>query len=348
MASPPDSFQIPKTTELPLTEGAIGIVVIGRNEGERLKACLRSLKGQAERIVYVDSGSSDGSLEYTQASNAAAVALERPFTAARARNAGLEHLRAINPELPFVQFLDGDCELRPGWLHAGVAALACDSGLAVVCGRLRERFPEASVYNRLCDLEWDIAAGPAESSGGIAMMRVAALAEVQGFTPELIAGEEPDLCFRLRQRGYRVLRLDAEMALHDAAMLRFGQWWRRARRCGYGYAEGAARHRHEPGRFWQRESRRILFWGSALPSLAIGLAIPTFGLSLALLAGYPALGWRIYRASRKQGRSPADARLYAQFCVLGKIPEGLGLAEYWLRRLARSPSAIIEHKAPKR
>ncbi len=322
--------------------------MVGRNEGERLKVCLRSLAGQAERIVYVDSGSTDGSLESAQAWGAAVVALEPPFTAARARNAGLERLRAMYPEIQFVQFLDGDCELRAGWLHAGASALARDSGLAVVSGRLRESFPEASIYNRLCDLEWDRPAGPAESSGGIAMMRITAFAEVKGFRPDLIAGEEPDLCFRLRQRGYRILRLEAEMALHDAAMLHFGQWWRRARRSGYAYAEGAARHRHEPGRFWQRESRRIAFWGLALPGLAIGLSIPTFGLSLALLAGYPALGWRIYRASRKQGRSPAEARLYSQFCVLGKLPEGLGLAEYCLRRLARSPSAIIEHKAPKR
>jgi hypothetical protein len=183
--------------------------------------------------VYVDSGSSDGSLEYAQACGAAVVALEPPFTAARARNFGLDRLRAMNPEIPFVQFLDGDCELRPGWLRAGATALARDSGLAVVCGRLRERFPEASIYNRLCDLEWDRPAGPAESSGGIAMMRVAAFAEVKGFRPDLIAGEEPDLCFRLRQCGYRILRLDAEMALHDAAILRFGQWWRRARRSGH-------------------------------------------------------------------------------------------------------------------
>ena len=347
MASPPDPPQIPKTTTLPLSEAAVGVVVVGRNEGERLKVCLRSLTGRAERIVYVDSGSSDGSLEYAQACGAAVVALEPPFTAARARNFGLDRLRAMNPEIPFVQFLDGDCELRPGWLRAGATALARDSGLAVVCGRLRERFPEASIYNRLCDLEWDRPAGPAESSGGIAMMRVAAFAEVKGFRPDLIAGEEPDLCFRLRQCGYRILRLDAEMALHDAAILRFGQWWRRARRSGYAYAEGATRHRHEPGHFWQRESRRIALWGLALPILAIGLAIPAFGLSLALLAGYPALGWRIYRASRRQGRSPADARLYAQFCVLGKIPEGLGLAECLLRRLAKSPSAIIEHKTAK-
>ena len=348
MAFPPDSPQIPKTTKPHLTEAAVGVVVIGRNEGERLKICLRSLTGQAEHIVYVDSGSSDGSLEYAQAWGATVVALERPFTAARARNAGLDRLRAMYPEIPSVQFLDGDCELRPGWLHTGAIALARDPGLAVVSGRLRERFPEASIYNRLCDLEWDRPAGPAESSGGIAMMRIAAFAEMKGFRPDLIAGEEPDLCFRLRQRGYRVLRLDAEMALHDAAILHFGQWWRRARRSGHSYAEGAARHRHEPGLFWQRESRRIALWGLALPSLAIGFSIPTVGLSLALLAGYPALGWRIYRASRKQGRSPADARLYAQFCVLGKIPEGLGLAEYWLRRLAKSPSTIIEHKAPTR
>ena len=40
-----------------------GLVVIGRNEGDRLKTCLSSLPAEA-RVVYVDSGSTDGSPEW--------------------------------------------------------------------------------------------------------------------------------------------------------------------------------------------------------------------------------------------------------------------------------------------
>jgi len=47
--------------------GAIDAVVIGRNEGERLVACLASLGGEIRRAVYVDSGSTDGSVAAARA-----------------------------------------------------------------------------------------------------------------------------------------------------------------------------------------------------------------------------------------------------------------------------------------
>ena len=185
---------------LPHDPSRIGIIVIGRNEGERLRRCLASVAGQGHAVVYVDSGSTDGSVDLAIGVGAAVVTLdrERPFTAARARNAGVERLRDLAPEADRVQFIDGDCELANGWLAKAVAALDAEPTLAVVYGRLRERHPEASVYNRLCDIEWNTPVGPADSSGGIAMMRVQDFESVGGFNPELIAGEEPDLCLRLR------------------------------------------------------------------------------------------------------------------------------------------------------
>ena len=50
---------------------------------------------------------------------------------------------------------------------------------------------------------------------------------VGGFNPAVIAGEEPELCVRLRQAGWKIHRLDAEMTLHDAAMTSWRQWWKR-------------------------------------------------------------------------------------------------------------------------
>jgi glycosyltransferase involved in cell wall biosynthesis len=327
-----------------------GIVVIGRNEGERLRRCLESVQGHGAALVYVDSGSIDGSPQLAAAMGAHVVELdrERPFTAARARNSGAAKLREIAPDVTFVQFIDGDCELAPGWLGKAAAALAADPTLAIAFGRLRERHPEASPYNRLCDMEWEWIAQPGFSdvSGGIAMMRIAHFIDVGGFNPELIAGEEPDLCLRLRQRGHRILRLDAEMSTHDANLLHFRQWWRRMVRSGHAYAEGFARHHREPGRHHAREMASNLAWGALLPLLILALLWPTRGLGALLLLAYPLLSLRVYRSSRRRGRNARDARLYAIFCVLSKLPSAYGQLRYWVMAALGKRSGLIEHKPP--
>ena len=192
--------------------------MIGRNEGARLVACLASLTGQVRRLVYVDSGSTDGSVMAARAAGAEVVVLDMalPFTAARARNAGLAVLADAPPE--FVQLVDGDCAVQPGWIAAALAGFAAHPAAVVLCGRRRERFPEASVYNALADREWNTPIGPALTCGGDALMRFDAVQTVGGYDPRLIAGEEPDLCLRLRAKGGEVWRIDAEMTLHDAAM----------------------------------------------------------------------------------------------------------------------------------
>jgi glycosyltransferase involved in cell wall biosynthesis len=326
--------------------GRLGVVAIGRNEGERLRRCLESVAGRADWVVYVDSGSTDDSVTMAEDKGALVVELDRsiPFTAARARNAGLERLRAAAPSLELVQFVDGDCEVVAGWLERAERELAARPEVAVVCGRRRERHPDVSVYNRLCDLEWDTPVGLADASGGDAMMRAAPLAEVGGYNPDLIAGEEPDLCLRLRQHGWKILRVDAEMTLHDAAMTRFAQWWKRSMRAGHAYAEGAALHGREPERHWVREARSNWFWGLAVPAAALALAPLTAGGSLVLLGGYLVLAVRVYAAMRRRGWASGDARLYAAACALGKIPQGLGQALYWSKRLAGKRGGLIEYK----
>ena len=328
------------------TPERLGVVAIGRNEGERLQRCLRSLVGRAATIVYVDSGSDDGSVPFAHAIGALVVALDGsvPFTAARARNAGFERLLQAAPDVELVQFVDGDCEVVAGWLERAAAELHADQGLGVVCGRRRERNREASVYNRLCDMEWDTPIGRAEACGGDAMMRVAAFQQVGGYDPSLIAGEEPDLCLRLRRREWTILRVDAEMTLHDAAMTRFGQWWKRNLRSGHAYAEGAARHGHERERYWVRDVRSNWLWGVVLPGLALILAIPTLGISLLLLGAFPAQALRVYRAARARAVPADDARIEAAFCVLGKIPQALGQGLYWWKRLRGQGGALIEYK----
>jgi hypothetical protein len=175
-------------------------------------------------------------------------------------------------------------------------------------------------------------------------MRTRALGEVGGYDDSLIAGEEPEMCLRMRQRGWRILRIDAEMTLHDAAMTRFEQWWRRSIRAGWAYAEGAARHGREAEHFWVRETRSNWFWGVGVPAAALGMALPTVGLSLGLGGGYLLLWRRIKKAMLARGHSEEDAALYARYAVIGKVPQGLGQLRYWHARLAGRRAGIIEYK----
>lgn len=321
-----------------------GVVVIGRNEGERLQRCLRSLDPSALPVVYVDSGSTDGSPDAARALGVEVVALDLsvPFTAARARNAGFERLLQLAPGVEFVQFVDGDCEVAQDWLGKAAAALETDPKLAVVCGRRRERHPEASVYNRLCDIEWDTPVGEARACGGDCMMRVEAFRQAGGFDPSVIAGEEPELCVRLRQAGWTVRRLDAEMTLHDAAMTRFGQWWQRAVRCGFAFALGASLHGNPPERHYVKERRRVFLWGFALPVLLLGTAWLSGGWSLLGFLIYPVQAARI--AIRTRSRPFRDAAAWGVSCVVSKVPEFVGMCRFYLGRWRGRRAKLIEYK----
>lgn len=310
----------------------VDAVVIGRNEGARLLACLASLQGQVRRVVYVDSGSTDGSVQAAQALGAEVVCLDQSqgFTAARARNAGLAVLQSPD----FVQFVDGDCEIVAGWIDRALEGFAAHPLAAVICGRRRERFPEASVYNRLADAEWDTPVGQALACGGDAVMRFAAVQAAGGYDANLIAGEEPDLCLRLRRSGGEVWRIEAEMTLHDAALLRFGQWWRRMVRAGFAFAEGAARNGAAPERHWVRETRRAVFWGVVLPLVVVVAGIfSCWGWVLVLI--YPV---QVLRLARRGGWA------WGFYTVVGKFAEARGVVSYWSNRLAGRRRGLIEYK----
>ncbi len=326
-------------------EQDIGVVAIARNEGERLRQCLESILTETTAIIYVDSGSTDGSVEWAQSLGIEVVELDDsvPFTAARSRNLGISRLLEIYPHTQFVQFVDGDCKLVKGWLKTAHHNLADNPDVAVVCGRRRERFPKQSIYNRLCDLEWDTPIGEAKTCGGDAMMRVKAFQQVRGYNPTLIAGEEPELCLRIRQQGWKILRIDEEMTLHDARMFHFSQWWKRSRRAGYAYGEGAWLHRKMTEQHWVKESRSIWLWGLIFPCFSLGLAPFTQGLSLLLFNSYLILSYRIYQ-SQKQQYSRQEAIIYALACVVGKFPQLQGQIQFYLNLIFQRSQQLIEYK----
>jgi glycosyltransferase involved in cell wall biosynthesis len=320
----------------------VGVVTIGRNEGERLRKCLASVIGRVGWVVYVDSGSTDGSAEMARASGTTVVDLDMgiPFTAARARNEGFHRLQTLAPSLAYVQFVDGDCEVVPAWPEKGVGFLDRYDDVAAVCGRRRERYPDRSIYNTLCEMEWNTPVGEAKACGGDVMMRVSALKDAGGYRGDLIAGEEPELCVRLRANGWRIWRLEADMTLHDAAITRFSQWWRRTLRGGFAYAEGAHLHGQSPERHFVRESRRALAWGIWLP-LFIFIASLANPLSAGLVLVYPLQVLRI--AFRGDLTSKANW-WRSLFLVLARFPEGLGQVRFLLTRLRGQRSALIEYK----
>lgn len=326
----------------------IGVVVIGRNEGNRLHHCLLSVVGEGITIVYVDSGSTDGSVALARSLGVHVVELDLSisFTAARARNAGFEYLLLVEPNIEFVQFVDGDCLLVEGWLERAVGELMRSPDVVVVCGRRQEEFPANSIYNRLCDIEWDTPVGEAKACGGDAMMRVSALKQASGFNPTLIAGEEPELCVRLRQAGGKILRINADMTMHDAQITRFSQWWKRSLRSGHAYAEGSWLHGRSPEQHWVKESRSIWFWGLLLPLLAIATAPLTFGLSILLvLTAYALLIYKVYKNTLQRGFKSEDALLYSLFCVNGKFPQVQGQIQFHISRLLKRQRTLVEYKS---
>ena len=317
----------------------IAAIAIGRNEGARLEACLTSLEGHADPIVYVDSGSTDGSVEMARGRGVEVVELDMsvPFTAARARNAGIARVKDVAPDTVYIQFLDGDCMLDPSFIGKARAVLDAEPTLAVVCGRRRERFPEASLWNRMIDAEWDTPIGEARACGGDALMRVDALEAVGGYPDMMIAGEEPEMCFRMRQKGWRIRRIEAEMTLHDAAMTKVSQWWQRSRRAGHAYAEGAALHgRESEERYNVAETRRAMIWGLGVPGLALLGAVFVSPWALLILLAWPLQVARL--ALRGMGLSEAV------FMVAGKLPETQGVLGYWKNRLLGRQRRLIEYK----
>lgn len=320
----------------------VGVIVIGRNEGERLLKCFSSLEQQADRVVYVDSGSTDGSPEAAEKTGHLVVRLDRtlPFTAARARNEGSLAARRRWPSLRYIQFLDGDCELVPGWLEIAYGFMESHPNVAAVCGRRREKSPGQSIYNKLCDLEWATPVGDAIACGGDSFVRVPALEMSGGFRAELIAGEEPEMCLRLRERGWTIWRLDAEMTAHDAAMKHFRQWWIRAMRGGYGYAQVTCLHRDSRFALWRREVRSAIIWTAGLPLLlALGFSIdPIF---FALLAIYPI---QISRMAIKRNMLDPLSWASSYFIMLAQFAAFIGIFKFiWNKVLHRGPQ-IIEYK----
>ena len=338
----------------------VGIVVIGRNEGDRLKRCIRSLVDQnVEFIIYVDSGSTDDSVAFSLSQGVIVEELDSsvPFTMARGRNIGFARLISLWPNIPYIQFVDGDCEVDLNWISHGISFLNSHPQVVSICGFRSERNPDASLYNRLIDLEWQGPIGKILACGGDALYRTQEFKNSGGFNPTMIAGEEPELCVRLRRAGGLIWRLDLPMTRHDADMHRFAQWWKRSVRCGHAYAEGFALHGVYPEHHKRKPLFSSLLYGLVLPVITVSLAIAgvittsstLFFLSatcgMLTMFAFARAGYASYRYRRSLNNSMQESLLYAVFTMLAKFPESQGALLYVRNRILGRVSTLIEYQS---
>jgi len=331
---------------------AVAVVIIGRNEGERLRACLTSVFAMnyprdLVEVLYIDSSSTDSSVSLARSLGVKTIVLDGPTTAALGRNAGW-----TQTEAPFILFLDGDTLLHPDFVASAVAHFndpLHTEPLAGVYGNRRETRTADSIYNALFDLDWNAGTGYSLFFGGDALVRREALAAVGGYNPLLIAGEEPDLCRRMRGLGYRILHIDEPMTLHDLAMFNFSQYWRRSVRTGYAFAEISAKYAKTDDPLWLPESKsnitRGIFWLWG-PILVIVLSI--FVHSLAPFALFLVVAFLLFaRTAARAGKKTRSLKLllaYSLHSHLQQIPILLGQIRYQKQRRRGGNAAIIEYK----
>jgi cellulose synthase/poly-beta-1,6-N-acetylglucosamine synthase-like glycosyltransferase len=323
----------------------LSVVIIGRNEGERLERCIRSAQGIAgwapAEILYVDSGSTDGSCDLAARLGATVLALSPgAFTAARARNLGWRHAAG-----DLILFLDGDTILNSDFPLAALAELQKDSTNAAAWGHRREICPCLSIYVRVLDLDWVYAPGETLYCGGDVLIRRTALEAVNGFDETLIAGEEPEMCRRMRNAGWHIQHIDHPMTLHDLAITRFSQYWRRSQRAGYAFAAISSRFRGTPDPMWLADSRRNyvrgIFWlispiAALAASIVLGSLLPLAFWLLLLLAFAARTAWQ----SRWKGASASTLFLFGVHSHLQQIPILFGQSQF----LFNQNKALMEYK----
>lgn len=346
MSAASDAGRAPSTPERAVVD--VSVVVIGRNEGIRLMRCLASTQaahwnGSAHELIYVDSGSQDDSVEQARAGGATVLVLDDISPcAAKGRNTGWRHAAGR-----FILFLDGDTELHPDFVTRALRAIE-DPQVCAVWGHRRESAPQQSVLTRVLDLDWVYPVGRTLYFGGDVLVRRDALASVGGFDPSLKAGEEPELCARLRAGGWQIEHIDAPMTSHDLAIGSLRAYVRRAWRSGIAYAEVAQRMQRLGDPLWQREAVRdfrhgLLFTAAPVLFTAALALQPLLALALAA-AALALLARTAHRCAWKAPGRPLLQWQYAVHVHLQKLPALFGQLA-WRRAQRRATEiGLVEYK----
>lgn len=201
------------------------VVVIGKNEEARLADCLRSvLEAAAEventEVVYVDSASTDRSVEIAHSFGVRVLALRPEWihTPAAGRLIGYHHTTG-----EYLMFVDGDTTLDPQWL-VRAAAFFVEPEIGGVAGFLSDVDEQGNEIPFVG--EQGVEVKQLTRLRGIAAYRRSALAEVGSFNPYLRSEEEAELGLRLRQAGWKLMHLPFPMGCHQRGIPRIQAMWR--------------------------------------------------------------------------------------------------------------------------
>lgn len=317
----------------------IGVVIIGLNVEKSLADCIKSIQAanyprELLEILYVDGGSMDNSPQIAKTFDGVNVLKlnDRHPTPGRGRNRGWQSL-----DTPLIQFMDADTILDPLWLEKALPELKDNT--AAVCGNRREKFPDKNLFHVLTDMEWHYEVGPCRYFGGEVLIKREVLEKTGGFDENLVAGEDPELSYRIRQEGWQILRIDVTMATHDINMTRLRQYLKRAYRSGYAYAEIALRFMQNQEKLWLRELTRIVA-KTLLPVGFVVLGVLTGKTLLGFLLGLlvfvkPFFG--LGRLKRSYRQTWNMCILYAGHSALVVYPQFCGSMRYFWGILIRKP-----------
>ncbi len=311
----------------------VSFVVIGYNEAATLGACLRSVREAASRlgapveIIYVDAGSHDGSIGIAQdAGMDRILGGERRRRAAENRNLGFVHARGH-----YIQFVDGDMLLAADWPAAAAAFLEAHPETAAVCGNLREK--TQGLLHQAMELDWLPRQGPIRHCGGAAMFRRDILERMGGFPEDVLYGEEPCLCWRIRNELHmNIYQIDRTMADHDLGFKGSGDYWRRNVRVGSTYAAIAARFATTSDPLWRREALANLAWAAILVFGGAALALGPGWLRLAVLAFALFVVARKTLQTRSRGNPLLLSLVYALHTYFVKLPLAEGEMRWIFQR----------------
>ncbi len=331
-----------------IIEDSVGIVVIGRNEGDRLRTSLASVNQFGYPVAYVDSGSTDDSVNVAKNYATLVHELDRssPFSAARARNEGFDVITSTYPGLKYVQFVDGDCVVAPGWFEAGVNALSVDGGPSLVLGHRKELKPDFTIYNRLAAIEWNSPVGELTNFGcliGSFLVKVPVFKAMNGFKTNVIAGEDSELGVRMCLAGHKMHKIDYHMETHDANILKFSQWWNRAVRAGHAVGQRAHINGDTAVQDCVKERKSTIVWGIVMPIVAIIMLFIFPLVSLAILGLYGVMFVKVYRYAKQQGMTHDDALIYTSSIVVGKVANGIGFLKFQMNAMKKQ-YVLIEYK----
>jgi hypothetical protein len=201
-----------------------------------------------------------------------------------------------------------------------------------------------SFYSRMIDIDWEMPVGRVHCHGGDAIDRVAALRQVGGWSADLIAGEDPDLGFRLNDAGWSIHCLPEKMTRHDIAMRSFRAYWKRSVRSGHAYAEVYWRNRRGSGRRWLRTNVSILFYGLILPLATVVLLWAWWPLALIPVLVYARAAMLLAMSCRRRGLSWGTSLAYGGLSILCKMASAIGVLRFVLGRLTGKRQGLIEYK----